>query len=456
MSNLEQIVIRQRNFYQTDKTIDYKFRLESLKKLKKAIIANQTKIEDALYKDLNKTASEAYMTEIGLVLSDLTYQIKNLKNNMSKTKVSTPLAQFKGSSYIIPHPYGNTLIISPWNYPILLSLEPLTGALAAGNTVLLKPSEYSPNTSQVIKDMLAEIFPSKYVHVELGDYTVANELLSLKWDYIFFTGGTQIGKIVYEAASKHLTPVTLELGGKSPAIVEESAKIDLSAKRIVFGKFVNCGQTCVAPDYILVNNKIKDKFIEALIKWINVLYPNAINNKDYGKIINEKHFNRLLGYLDNEEIIHGGNSDKDKLKIEPTLVKVNSLDTKLMTEEIFGPILPIIAYDDLDQVFSIIDRNKNPLALYIFTRSKWFENLILKKVQFGGGCVNDTIVHLASNSLGFGGVGNSGIGQYHGKLSFDTFSHYRSVLKKATWIDLPMRYTPYNKSKDKLIKTFLK
>lgn len=453
---MNEILEKQKAFYQSGKTLTYDFRLEALKKYKVSLLKYETKILDALNKDLNKSSTESYMTEFGLVLSDLNYQIKHLKKFMKKRRVKTPLAQFKGVSFETPHPYGNTLIISPWNYPILLSLEPLTGAIAAGNTVILKPSEYSPYTSAVIKEMLDETFSSEYVSTILGDYLVADALLKETWDYIFFTGGTRVGKIVYEAASKNLTPVTLELGGKSPVIVDKTANINIAAKRLVFGKFVNCGQTCVAPDYILVDNKVKKPLIEALIKWIDVLYKDALTNKDYGKIINTKHFNRLLGYLQNEDIIYGGKSDEASLKIEPTLVNITNFKSDLMTNEIFGPILPIYGYDDIFEAYQIIDNYKNPLALYLFTSSKAVEKEVLTRVQFGGGCINDTIIHLASNTLGFGGVGNSGIGAYHGKLSFSTFSHYRSIVKKATWLDLPFRYTPYTKLKEKAIRFFLK
>ena len=453
MNNILEI---QKKFYDDGHTLSYDFRIKALKKLKACIIKNEDKLYEAIKLDLNKSKTEAYMTEIGLVLSDLTYQIKHLKKFMKKKKAKTPLAQFKGTSYKIAHPYGNVLIIAPWNYPILLALEPLTGAIAAGNTVILKPSEYSANTSLILKEIIAEAFDENHVAVILGDSKVSSQLLEEKWDYIFFTGGTKIGQIVYEKASKNLTPVTLELGGKSPVIVEKTAKIDLAAKRIVFGKFINSGQTCVAPDYILVDENVKKPLIDSIIKWIKVLYNDALNNEDYPKIINEKHFNRLLNYLIDVDLIYGGLSDKTKLKIEPTLVNVKSFKTPLMEDEIFGPILPIYSYKDFNEIYDIINLNKNPLALYLFTESKKIEKEILTKIQFGGGCINDTIIHLATNNLAFGGVGASGIGSYHGKFSFATFSHYRSILKKATWLDLPIRYAPFTNFKNKLIKIFLK
>lgn len=450
------ILEKQRIFFKNGKTINYQFRLSALKKLKESIINKQSAIIKALQLDLNKSETESYMTEVGLVISDINYQIKHLKKNMKNKRVKTPLAQFKGTSFTSPYPYGNVLIISPWNYPILLTLEPLAGAIAAGNTVIIKPSEDSPNCSKIINELISSCFPSEYVGVIEGDYKVASSLLKEKWDYIFFTGSTNIGKIVYQAASQNLTPVTLELGGKSPVIVEKTAKLDLAAKRIVFGKFINCGQTCVAPDYILIDAEIKDKFIEYLIKYINILYPNYLTNTDYGKIINEKHFYRLLNYLTEVNVIYGGQNNVANLKIEPTIVEVTNFNAKIMNEEIFGPILPIYVYKNLNEIYDLIAKNKEPLALYLFTENKAVQSEILNNIQFGGGCINDTIIHLATNNLGFGGIGKSGIGSYHGKLSFKTFSHYRSIVKKATYLDLPFRYTPYTKFKNKLLKLFLK
>lgn len=450
------ILEKQRIFFKSGKTIDYQFRLSALKKLREMIINKQSAIIKALKLDLNKSETESYMTEIGLVISDINYQIKHLKKNMKIKRVKTPLAQFKSKSFTSPYPYGNVLIISPWNYPILLTLEPLAGAIAAGNTVIIKPSEDSPNCSKVINELISSCFPNEYVGVIEGNYMVASSLLKEKWDYIFFTGSTNIGKIVYQAASQNLTPVTLELGGKSPVIIEKTAKLEIAAKRIVFGKFINCGQTCVAPDYILIDEEIKDKFVEYLIKYINILYPDYLTNADYGKIINEKHFYRLLNYLNEVNVIYGGQNNISDLKIEPTIVEVTNFNAKIMNEEIFGPILPIYVYKNLNEIYDLIAINKEPLALYLFTENKAVQSQILKNIQFGGGCINDTIIHLATNNLGFGGVGKSGIGSYHGKLSFNTFSHYRSIVKKATYLDLPFRYTPYTKFKNKLIKLFLK
>lgn len=450
------ILQAQREFFAKGTTLDYKYRIKYLKKLREAILKYNDKICEALHYDLGKSQTEAYMSEIGLVLDDLRYQVKHLKKMVKPRKVKTPLAQFKSKSFRYPSPYGNVLVIAPWNYPFLLSVGPLVGAIAAGNTVMLKPSEFSEKTSAVIKEMLDNVFESEYVYTALGDASVAEALLKEKYDYIFFTGGTKIGKIVYKCASEHLTPVTLELGGKSPVIVDETAKIDLAAKRIAFGKFLNCGQTCVAPDYIIVHDSIKEKFISSLTKWVKQMYNDAMTNENYGHIINERHFNRLISYIDNDKIIYGGRNDISRLKIEPTILYPITDEDKPMQEEIFGPILPVLVYKSEEELFNIINNHKTPLALYLFTTNKSIEKKILSSISFGGGCINDTIIHLATSEMPFGGVGNSGIGGYHGKYSFYEFSHYKSILKKANWLDLPMRYAPYTKSKEKMIKIFLK
>ncbi|MDE7212973.1 MAG: aldehyde dehydrogenase [Anaeroplasmataceae bacterium] len=452
---IKELIHKQKEFFEQGKTLSYKARKHILKQLKNKIIQYEPKLYQAIYKDLGKSETESFMCEIGLVLSDLSYQLKHLKRNMKKKHKKTPLAQFKGKSYIEPSPYGITLIISPWNYPILLALEPFIGAIAAGNTVILKPSEYSAETSAVLKDLIAEVFPTEYATVVLGDALVASELLDNEFDYIFFTGGTNIGKKVALAASKYLTPMTLELGGKSPVIVDSSAKINLAAKRIVFGKFLNAGQTCVAPDYILVHKSKKEELIEAVVNWMKKLYPNSLENNSYVKIINERHFNRILNYINSAKVIYGGKSSLDTLKIEPTLLEA-SLDSPVMQDEIFGPVLPVLTYETTQDLLNIINKHPNPLALYIFSTKKKNINWITSHIQFGGGCVNDTIIHLATNELPFGGVRQSGIGSYHGKKTFETFSHYKSILAKANWIDLPIRYTPYTKGKRKLIHFFMK
>lgn len=450
------ILEKQRKYFEQGNTQNYKIRKKFLIELKREIIKYKPKLYEALYQDLNKSETESYMCEIGLVLSDLNYQIKHLKKNMKRKRKPTPLSQFKGKSYIKPAPYGSTLILSPWNYPILLSLEPLIGAVSAGNTVVLKPSEYSEKTSTVLKNLILEVFPEEYVTVIMGDADIASKLLEYEFDYIFFTGGTKTGQKVACSAAKHLTPVTLELGGKSPVIVDETAKLHLTAKRIVFGKFLNAGQTCVAPDYILVQEAKKVELISSLIFWIKKLYPNSLENSSYVKMINEHHFKRILAYINSSnKVIYGGNSSSDNLKIEPTLLEATMTDS-IMQEEIFGPVLPILTYKTTEDLMRIIQKNPNPLALYVFSTNKKNIEWLTSRISFGGGCVNDTIIHLATNTLPFGGIRQSGIGSYHGKKSFETFSHYKSILYKANWIDLPIRYTPYTKKKKKLIQFFMK
>lgn len=438
------IVKMQREFYNTNITKDIDYRINALKKLKEIIIKNENKICEALQQDLNKAAFETYMCEMGLVLNEITHTIKNIKKWTKVKKVHTPISQYHSKSFIIPESYGLTLIISPWNYPFLLAIQPLVSSIAAGNCVIIKPSEHSKNTSKVIADIIRQAFEVRYVTVVEGEVEETQELLNQNLDYIFYTGGIEVGKIVMEKAAKNLIPVTLELGGKSPCIVDKTADIELAAKRIIFGKILNAGQTCVAPDYILVNNNVKEKLIENMKKYIKVfLGENAINNSDYPKIINERHFERLQELIKNENIIFGGDFNKNNLKISPTLLDDINLDSPIMREEIFGPIFPIISFESLDEAINIIVKNENPLALYLFTNDKSTENRILKEISFGGGCINDTVIHLASGNLAFGGVGQSGMGAYHGKYGFDTFTHYKSILKKFNWIDLPMRYHKY-------------
>ena len=457
---IEKILERQKEFYNTSIINEVDFRIEKLKLLKTNIIKYEKKIYEALEKDLGKSQIESYMCEVGMVLEDLTYIIKNLKKWSKKKYVHTPIAQFPSVCYRKPIGYGTVLILSPWNYPFLLSIQPLAGAIAAGNCVVLKPSEFSPNTSNIIKTLLNEVFQEEYVCTILGNKNIAEELLKQKFDYIFYTGSSRVGKIVMEEAAKKLIPVTLELGGKSPCIVDNNSNYKLAAKRIVFGKLLNCGQTCVAPDYIFVNKQIKKEFIKYLIDYINYFVSNnSLGNKEYPKIINEKQFNRLIDILeaDKNNIIYGGKYNKEKLKIEPTIIDVDNIsNSKCMNEEIFGPILPVIEYENIDTVIKYIKYNPKPLALYLFTKSKKTENIILNNIQFGGGCINDTIIHLANSKLGFGGIGNSGIGEYHGKFSFDTFTHYISIVKKSNLIDLPMRYHPYTKLNEKIIRLFMK
>lgn len=454
---IKELINKQRKFYSSNISKDLKFRIQNLKLLRSIIIKYEKEIQEALRLDLGKSETEAYMTEIGIVLDEIKYNIKHLAKWAKKKYVSTPLSQFPARSYRIPEPRGLVLIISPWNYPFLLSIQPLIGAIAAGNCVIIKPSEYSVNTSKLLKKILTEIYNEAYVSVVLGEKEVAQELLKEKFDYIFYTGSTKIGKIVMEAAAKDLTPVTLELGGKSPCIVDEKCNVELAAKRIAYGKILNSGQTCVAPDYVFVHQNIKEEFLNYLIKYIkNFLGENALNNSDYPKIINEMQFNRIISLIDKEHVIYGGGYNRNILKIEPTILTIKDMTSKVMQEEIFGPILPIIGYNNLDYIINYININPKPLALYLFTNNKKIEKRILKEVSYGGGCINDTIIHLANKKLGFGGIGNSGIGEYHGKFSFDTFSHYKSIIKKSNHIDLPVRYHPYTKIKEKVIRFFMK
>ncbi len=452
---LEKTIEAQRAYFKTDITLNVNFRLGYLKKLKAAIKTREKTIVAALKSDLGKSAEESYMSEIGMVLEDLSYHIKKLKKWVKPVKRSSPLAQFPSKSYMLPSPYGNVLIISPWNYPFLLSMQPLVGAIAAGNTVLLKPSRSSAATSAVMNEIIESVFPPELAACAYGSDDINNAVLEHKFDYIFFTGGKDVGKTVYAAASKFLTPVTLELGGKSPVVVDKTAKIDLAAKRVVFGKFLNVGQTCVAPDYAIVHESVADRFVERVKFWIRKLYPDALANPDYGKIINARHFERVKSLIDGNVVI-GGSYDENAHKIEPTVIYPATLDCAAMQQEIFGPILPVLTYSTDDELIKIIDEHPTPLAFYLFTSKTKNEKSLLPRVGFGGGCVNDTIIHLASTQLPFGGVGGSGMGSYHGKKSFETFSHYKSVLKKSNAIDLPFRYTPYSKKKDKMIRFFLK
>lgn len=457
MDNIEAIINKQRTFFMSQKTKNVNFRIEQLKKLREIIKQKENEICKALELDLGKSNTESYMAEIGMVLEDLRYVIKHTKKWTKKEYHIAPLAQFPSTSFRIAEPYGLTLIISPWNYPFLLTIQPLVGAISAGNCAIIKPSEYSQYTSKIIKDIIEEVFNEEYVAVILGEKEVAEKLLKNKFDYIFYTGSTRVGKIVMESAAKNLTPVTLELGGKSPCIVDKNSNVKLAAKRIIFGKLLNCGQTCVAPDYVFVQKEVKQEFINYCKEYIEKFIGSNWNeNKEYPKIINKRQFDRMIELIEKEDIAYGGNFDEKTLKIQPTLLDNKSFESKAMQEEIFGPILPIIEYIDLEEPIKYINENNKPLALYIFTNSKRVENRILKEVSYGGGCINDTIIHLASSKLGFGGIGYSGMGEYHGKYSFKTFSHYKSIINKSTLIDLPMRYHPFKKINDRLIRIFMR
>lgn len=454
--NIAELVQRQKAFFQTRQTFDVEYRLRMLKKLKEAIRKYEPEIHNALKADLGKSETEAYMCETGMTLSELSYQLKHLKHWAKNRRHPTGLANFHAKSFTVQEPYGCVLIMSPWNYPFMLCLEPMVGAIAAGNCCILKPSAYSPATSRIIGRIIREVFPAEYAAVVEGGRAENTELLNQLFDYIFFTGGVTVGRLVMEKASVHLTPVTLELGGKSPCIIDRTCDLKIAAARLVFGKFLNCGQTCVAPDYVLADSRIKDQLL-ALIKEeiVKMFGEKPLQNPDYGKIINQKHFDRLKKLIDPAKTVFGGGCDPQTLKIEPTVLdQVSALDA-VMQEEIFGPILPILTYDSLEEAEQFILSGEKPLALYLFTRNKDTEKRFLKYVSFGGGCINDTIIHLATSEMGFGGVGNSGMGSYHGKKSFDTFSHEKSIVKKYCWIDMPMRYQPYQKRYLKLIRLFL-
>ena len=397
------------------------------------------------------------MCEVGMTLSELSYVRKHLGRWAKDTHVLTPLAQFHAKSYKVHQPYGVVLIMSPWNYPFMLTLDPLIGAIAAGNCCVVKPSAYSPATSAIIRTIVGECFPPEYITVVEGGRAENQALLDQKFDYIFFTGGVTVGTEVMTKAAKHLTPVTLELGGKSPCIVDRTAKLDLAAKRLVFGKLLNCGQTCVAPDYLLIERSVKDEFLGYVRKWIAAMYgENALENDGYVKMINQKHFDRVCGLIDPAKVVIGGGADPATLKIQPTVMDNVTPEDAVMQEEIFGPVLPVLTFDTIEEAEDFVRDRPHPLALYLFTESKAVKERFLRRVSFGGGCINDTIIHLATSRMAFGGVGNSGMGSYHGKKSFDTFSHEKSIVDKSTWMDLPMRYAPYTKTGAKLIRMFMK
>ncbi len=445
-------------FFNTHKTKNLKFRKQQLKLLSKNIKNHENELLDALYKDLGKSKVEAYATEIGMLLKSIKLMRKELKN-WSKTKqTDTPLYLFPTKSYIKKEPYGTVLIIGPFNYPVQLVFEPLIGAIAAGNTAIVKPSELTPHVAIVIKDIIEDTFDEAYVSVVEGGIEETQTLLSLPFDYMFFTGSEKVGKIVYEAAARKLIPVTLELGGKSPVIVDDTANIKVASERISFGKFTNAGQTCVAPDYILVQRKVKNDLIKALKKTITEFYgENIEKSPDFGRIVNQKHFNRLndLIQIHKDNVVFGGNSSKEDLYIEPTLLDNITNDNKIMKEEIFGPILPIITYDNFDEVLEIIQSKSKPLSLYLFSEDENMTHRVVEELSFEGGAINDTLMHLANPNLPFGGVGSSGIGQYHGKYSFDTFSHMKSYTFKSTRLESSLFFPPY-KGKFKYIKTFFK
>lgn len=456
-SQLQRLLKSQRRFFVSGATLSYNNRRQALITLKSAILRYKKELAGALYADLGKSETESYMCETGLALSELGWMLRHLKGLIREKTVLTPLAQFAARSFRSPSPYGTVLIMSPWNYPVLLTLDPLIDALAAGNTAIIKPSAYAPATSALLKKMIEESFPSEYVAVVTGGRAENQALLQQRFDKIFFTGGSTVGRQVLVSAARYLTPVTLELGGKSPCIVDKSARISLAARRIVFGKYLNCGQTCVAPDYILCHEDIQDELISAIKREIVRQFGrHPLENPNYGKIINERHFHRILGLIDPHKLIWGGECDENALRIAPAVMADVSWKDAVMQEEIFGPVLPILAYRSLEGAIRSVESRPHPLALYLFSEDKAVQKKVLSRCRFGGGCINDTIIHLASSAMPFGGVGESGMGCYHGKEGFLEFSHTRSIVDKKTWMDLPVRYQPYSSLKAQILKFFLK
>ncbi|QQQ87307.1 aldehyde dehydrogenase family protein [Peptacetobacter hiranonis] len=453
MKRYKEVVEKQKEFFKTGKPIDINYRKKALIKLRDAVDKYEEKILYALKLDLGKSEFEGYETELGIVKSELKNTIKNLEKWSKPKKVRASIMNPFSDNRIYNQPYGVCLILSPWNYPFQLALMPLIGSIAAGNTSILKLSEISPFTSGIVREIIGEIFDEEYIAVFSGEADEAINLIESDIDFIFYTGNPKIGASVAESAGRRLIPCVLELGGKSPCIIDRKADLDNAAKKIVWGKLMNAGQTCVAPDYIIADRLVFLELRDKLVHYIKKFYgENPIESDDYPKIINKKNFDRILNLIEGKRLIFGGKYDDDSLKIEPTILEVSSMDEKIMQEEIFGPIIPIIIYKNKSEIFEIIDKNKNPLALYLFTDNNSFEKEIIEKVSFGGGCVNDTIIHCTSEGLPFGGIGRSGIGNYHGKASFDAFSHKKSVVKSKKFADISMKYPPFNEKKLELIK----
>ncbi len=454
---IKAIITKQRDFFAKGETLPVSKRIAALKKLYSAVQSHAKEITDALTADLGKSALEGFMCETGLVMSEISYMIKHTRKFAKDSPRVTCLTNFAAKSFVKASPYGNVLIMSPWNYPFLLTVDPLVDAIAAGNTCVVKPSAYSPATSAVIAKLISECFEPEYVAVVTGGRAENTCLLEQKFDYIFFTGSQGVGKEVLRKAAEYLTPVTLELGGKSPCIIDSSAKIPLAAKRITWGKYLNCGQTCVAPDYVLCHESVKEKFVSEMKKQIKLQFgENPLENQNYGKIINAKHFDRVCALIDEKKVAAGGKSNAQTLKIEPTVLDNVTWDDAVMGEEIFGPLLPVLTYKNEEELYQIVNGHQKPLALYLFTQNKGLQKRVMSRCSFGGGCINDVVVHLATNNMGFGGVGESGMGAYHGKVGFDTFSHKKSIVDKKTWIDVNMRYQPYTKAKEAILSLFLK
>ncbi len=458
-AQIEALLLAQRDFFESGKTLPVKFRMQALKSLQKSIKEREKEILAALRADLGKSEYEGYMCEVGLALSEIRFMLKHAKKFAKEKRVHTPMAQFASKSYQKPVPFGNVLIMSPWNYPFLLTVGPLVDAIAAGNTAIVKPSAYSPATSAVIAQLLAACFAPEYVAVVTGGRAENAALLAQKFDMIFFTGSQEVGKEVLHRAAEHLTPAVLELGGKSPCIVDESADIPLAARRIVFGKFLNCGQTCVAPDYILCQKSVKPALVSAICAEIKHQFgEEPLKNADYGKIISPKHFARVCALIDPDKLVCGGEMCEAECRIAPTVMDQVTFEDAVMQEEIFGPVLPVLTFDKVEEIPAMMADKQKPLALYLFSTNKKAIKLITSRVRYGGGCINDVVIHLATDRMGFGGVGESGMGAYHGKIGFDTFTHLKSIVNKRNWIDLPMRYQPYKKGGlcEKLLRFFLK
>ncbi|MEW4288178.1 aldehyde dehydrogenase [Rossellomorea sp. H39__3] len=433
LENYQDLLTKQRTYFRTGETKSVAFRINTLNTLKSLVQKHEQDILDAVKQDLNKSELEAKRAEVGLVIGEIDFMVENLEEWAATKEVPTPASHEGAKSFIQPEPYGSALVIAPWNYPFQLAVTPLVGAIAGGNTAVLKPSELTPKTSALLSTLINDNFPEEYLHVVEGEVETSTALLKEDFDYIFFTGSTGVGKIVAEAAAKHLTPTTLELGGKSPTIVHEDANLDEAAQRIARGKFANAGQTCVAPDYLLVHSSVKDELMSKFKEVITASYgENIVENPNFGHVVSERHFDRLVGFLDNGSIVTGGKHDRNNLIIEPTILDNISWDDSVMQDEIFGPILPVMTYDSLDEIIEPIVKRPKPLALYLFSDDEAVQDEILSTISFGGGSINDTINHMTSHYLPFGGVGDSGMGAYHGKASFDTFTHFKSVLKRST------------------------
>lgn len=457
MMEIKELVAKQRKYFLSGATLTYAARMDALKRLRWALDKYEPQLKKALYQDLHKSSSESAMAEIAMTRAELNYCIRHLAGWMRKEHVKTGLANFHAKSFTVAEPYGVTLVMAPWNYPVLLCLEPLINAVAAGNCVVLKPSAYAPAVSKVLCNMAAACFKPEYVTVVEGGRAENAELLEQRFDYIFFTGSVSVGRLVLEKAARYLTPVTLELGGKSPCIVDKTADIPLAARRIVFGKILNSGQTCVAPDYLIVHPDIKYELFEAMKKEIvKMLGGHPLESEEYPRMVNKKHYIRVMNLLKGELAVTGGCGNPQTLQIEPTILDHVTLDSPVMQEEIFGPVLPTLTFETKEELLAILRHFEKPLACYLFTGDRAMEEWVLRHVPFGGGCINDTIVHLATSEMGFGGVGASGMGSYHGRVGFETFSHRKSVVKKYNWIDLPLRYHPYAGWKDAIIRCVMR